>query len=470
MQTFFSRVVVVGALLVLNACNPGKPTPDYSLAFNPATLNMAAGATANATIAITPIGGFDLTQQKLTALVVEGSAYGTSDSQIQVGEPVAVDDTHASFTFTSGSGIGAGSYDLNFKATIGGLQRSAKITIKIGAGTSTVPNPTGLTATVVSSSQIDLNWNAVTGATKYLIEQKVGSSFQALGTVDTPGAQVTSLSPSSNYTFRVKTQIGTNTSSGVETSATTQSGNPTQTTGKYGFVTITEIELPGGLGTNRTASALFYSAKTAEPPTVGGFGVARDTCLAMTAGQTEPAQPASVKLLDAGTELSLKSGLNAYVTLLKTSLAGRIFYGNNPTTPLTTVPNDLNISIPGNPGGFPAFSNVSLPTFPPDFSITAPGSADPLALDGTITWDGGLDANNTMGIFIGSSVKDAPGAFCFANDDGSFTVPANVKSVFETAGLTSAKLVFMTRSQNRTETTSEATLILGVSRSKFAGL
>lgn len=461
-----SKVLVVGALAVLSGCNPTQPSADFSLAFNPATLNLAVGATGNSTLALTAIGGFDVNQTASEVSVV-GAAFGTGEGKIQVGEQSQIDATHSSFPFTVGANVPAGSYDMTLNVTVGNLKRSAKITVKVGAPTNTVPNPSNLTATVISSSQIDLAWTAVTNATGYEVEQKVGTAFQSLGTVTTTGAEITNLSPSNAYTFRVKTKIGANSSSGAETTATTQSGTPQPTSSKIGFVSVSEIQMP--VGTNRIGSAQFYEAQNNEPPTIGGFGATPDSCLLLTAGQSEPPQPASLKPLDAGTELSLKSGSSSYVTFLKTAINNTILYSTNPSTPMPTVPDNLNISIPGSVTGFPAFNNVALPAFPSDFNITAPASGDPLALDGTIIWDGGLNASNSMSIFISSSVKDGPGAICFAIDDGSFAVPANVKSAFETAGLSEAKLFFVTRNASRTETANGATLNLSVSRSKFVG-
>ncbi len=459
-----SKMLIVGALAVLSGCNPTKPSVDFSLAFNPATLNLAVGAIGNSTLALTAIGGFDVNQNP-TEVSVAGAMFGTGEGKIQVGEQTQIDATKSSFPFTVGANVPTGSYDMTLNVTLGGLKRSANITIKVGVPSTTVANPSNLTATVISSSQINLAWTAVTNATGYEIEQKVGTAFQSLGTVTTPSAQITNLDPGTAYTFRVKTKIGVNSSSGTETSATTQSGNQPPTSSKIGFVSISESLIMGN--TTRTGSAVFYEAQKNEPPTVGGFGATPDSCLVLSAGQNQPPQPASLKPLDAGTELSLQSGSSVYTKLLKTAISGSIFYSNNPITPLVAVPDNLTLSIPGSVTGFPAFTNVALPAFPADFSVTAPANGDPLALDGTITWDGGLNASNSMNVFISSSLKDGPGAICFAIDDGSFTVPANVKSAFETAGATTAQLFFLSRSASRSETANGATLNLSVIRSKF---
>jgi regulation of enolase protein 1 (concanavalin A-like superfamily) len=63
---------------------------------------------------------------------------------------------------------------------------------------------TGLAITAVASNQIDLNWNAVTGATGYRIERSNdGTTFSTLTTVTTPGFSNTGLSPLTKYYYRV---------------------------------------------------------------------------------------------------------------------------------------------------------------------------------------------------------------------------------------------------------------------------
>ena len=220
----FLKMLFAVALVILSACDTKKPPiPDFSLAFNPLSISLAAGATGNSTLSLTPIAGFD-TSQDPTAFSIEGSAFGTAVTQIQVSDFAKIDNTHGTFSFTAGTSIPAGAYDLTFKFTIAGIQRSTKITINVTTTNNSVPNPTNLTATVISSSQLDLSWDAVTDATGYVVEKKVGAVFQALVTVQTEAAQITGLNPNTLYTFRVKTVIAGNSSSGVETSATTQAG------------------------------------------------------------------------------------------------------------------------------------------------------------------------------------------------------------------------------------------------------
>src|SRR5262249_43572637 len=88
--------------------------------------------------------------------------------------------------------------------------------------------PTNLTATPVSSTQINLNWTASTddfGVTGYLIEQCVGSActtFTQSGTTfSSPG-----LAPATTYSYRVRaTDAAGNTSLYSNTATTTTSAS-----------------------------------------------------------------------------------------------------------------------------------------------------------------------------------------------------------------------------------------------------
>jgi hypothetical protein len=107
----------------------------------------------------------------------------------------------------------SGSWALASRAGIAAVELAAASTTPQGSasgtdawagsaiGSSAPATPTGLTATPVSSSQIDLSWNAVSGASGYDIERDgtvivfdhVGTSYSDTG-----------LNPSTLYTYRVR--------------------------------------------------------------------------------------------------------------------------------------------------------------------------------------------------------------------------------------------------------------------------
>ncbi len=65
--------------------------------------------------------------------------------------------------------------------------------------------PANLTATVVSSSQIDLSWSASTGAANYIIERQIGTgSFVQIATVTATLYSDLGLNTSTQYSYQVK--------------------------------------------------------------------------------------------------------------------------------------------------------------------------------------------------------------------------------------------------------------------------
>ena len=102
-------------------------------------------------------------------------------------------------------------------------------------GTPPPPAPTNLSATAVSTSQINLSWSASTGATSYSVERSLtsgGTFTQIVAGLTTTSYNNTGLSPSTTYFYRVKASNGSGTSSpSAQASATTQSSpNPTTIT------------------------------------------------------------------------------------------------------------------------------------------------------------------------------------------------------------------------------------------------
>jgi predicted phage tail protein len=91
--------------------------------------------------------------------------------------------------------------------------------------------PTGLTASAVSSSQINLTWSNVAGETGYLIERSPNGS-SSWTQIATTAANVTTysntgLNPSMTYYYRVRaTNAGGNSAYSNSASATTQASVP----------------------------------------------------------------------------------------------------------------------------------------------------------------------------------------------------------------------------------------------------
>jgi hypothetical protein len=116
----------------------------------------------------------------------------------------------------------AGRMTTEFLSNVGGAKLS---------GIEIIPNlpaPTNLTATTVSSSQINLSWSAVAGATSYQVERSPNGSsgWNLIGSPAGTSSQDTGLSAGTTYYYRVRAVLaGVATSPSVAASATTTSSS-----------------------------------------------------------------------------------------------------------------------------------------------------------------------------------------------------------------------------------------------------
>ena len=128
--------------------------------------------------------------------------------------------------------------------------------VKATAGSVTSPNssevsaltlpaaPTGVVATAVSQSEIDLSWGAVTGATSYLILRATssGGPFTAVGSPTSTSFASAGLSAATTYYYEVKAvDASGNSAASATVSATTTLGSPTGVVASA--VSPTEIDL-----------------------------------------------------------------------------------------------------------------------------------------------------------------------------------------------------------------------------------
>ena len=119
--------------------------------------------------------------------------------------------------------------------------------------------PSNLTATAVSSSQIDLSWPDVSGETQYLLERKVG--LGAYATLMTKGANSVThsdltVNASTNYTYRIRSENSTAYSDFTESNAVATPAAPTQPTP----ATSSSSSVGGGGGGGGGASLWFVTA------------------------------------------------------------------------------------------------------------------------------------------------------------------------------------------------------------------
>ena len=136
--------------------------------------------------------------------------------------------------------------DQTFSMTVSNINYTGETQV---AGTPPA-QPTGLAATVVSSSQINLSWNNVLNETGYELQRATNSAFTAgLVTSTTVADDVTDsatgLAASTTYWFRVRAVNAAGASSySTAVSATTQAGVPAQPTGlAASVVSSSQIDL-----------------------------------------------------------------------------------------------------------------------------------------------------------------------------------------------------------------------------------
>jgi|TARA_R100000479_G_scaffold68390_2_gene32621 Zn-dependent metalloprotease len=151
---------------------------------------------------------------------------------------LAADDYTFTITDSYGDGIccsyGNGSYTLSsddgtiFAGGDFGSSEATQFCIEdggIGADTEAPSDPTGLTASNVTETTIDLSWNASSdniGVTEYEVYQ--GSSL--LGTTANTSTQITGLVANTSYTFSVKAKDAAGNVSGTSNVVNVTTGSP----------------------------------------------------------------------------------------------------------------------------------------------------------------------------------------------------------------------------------------------------
>jgi fibronectin type 3 domain-containing protein len=108
------------------------------------------------------------------------------------------------------------------------------------AGCTPPAAPTGLSASAVSSSQINLSWTASSGATSYTVSRSTtsGGPYSSVGTSATTSFSNTGLAASTTYHYVVSASNGScGSGNSAQASATTQPGTATELIVNGGFET-----------------------------------------------------------------------------------------------------------------------------------------------------------------------------------------------------------------------------------------
>ena len=251
-----------------------------------------------------------------------------------------------------------GSYNATVAIYGGGGWVMQVAAFRIAGTDTTLPSaPSGLTATVVSATQINLSWTAATdnvGVTGYKVERCQGASCTAFAQISTPTTTTysdTGLTASTSYSYRVRaTDAGANLGPySISSSATTSaSGGDT-----------TPPTAPAGLTTTSISSSQINLSWTASTDNVGVTGYRVERCAgascttfaqiatptATTYSDTGLAASTSysyrVRATDAAGNLSTYSGTSTASTLA----AGDTIPPTAPTSPAAVAASSTQINL-----------------------------------------------------------------------------------------------------------------------------
>lgn len=241
--------------------------------------------------------------------------------------------------------------------------------------------------------------------------------------------------------------------------------------GKLGGVSVVRTRV-NGLGTTYQSTAAGGAFGLLPAPQSLPVGAPQlDSCTVTDSASPTAALPfdplpANVSSLDAGDPLLLKTSDGASVQLNRRTVSGQTFYtsalGEAGIFPSGPLPTHLTLDIPGAEGGFPAFKDVSVPSVIP-LDLTAPALDQPVSADMTFTWAARTaQPGDTAYVFLGGTQfvgGSVVGFFCFARDDGNFTLPATTKTELLNKNFTGASQVEAGRFVIRTTRQGDAAVV-----------
>ena len=184
----------------------------------PTGVSATAASSSSITVSWTAVSG-------ATGYIVQRST-SASGTFTQVGSP-----TSASFTDTGLTASTSYWYRVIAQNSAGQSQPSTSASATTQAPSVTVPSaPSWVDAFAASSSSINVSWQAVSGATGYIVQRSTSASgtYTQVGTPTTNSFTNTGLSASTTYWYRVAaTNSAGNSSWSSTTSAATQAPAPT---------------------------------------------------------------------------------------------------------------------------------------------------------------------------------------------------------------------------------------------------
>ena len=207
----------------------GSSHPDFCLSLSPSFLTIQQGSSGSSTLTVTSLNGFDSPVNLTLSGCPTGSNCTLSSTPVT---PPSGGSATSTLTVNVSSTTVASTYSLTVTGTNGSLTRSTTVGLTVLATPPAPPAaPSSLTATAVSSSQINLAWmDNAANEEGFKIERSTdGMNFSPLVTVgaNVTGYSDTGLSPSTTYYYQVYAYNAAGNSGHSNTAnATTQGAAP----------------------------------------------------------------------------------------------------------------------------------------------------------------------------------------------------------------------------------------------------
>jgi len=207
----------------------GSTPPDFSLSASPSSLTIQPRSSGSSTLTVTSLNGFNSTVNLTLSGCPTGSKCTLSSTLVT---PPSGGSATSTLTVNVDSTTVASTYSLTVTGTNGSLTRTTTVSLTVLATPPAPPAvPSSLTATAVSSSQINLAWmDNAANEEGFKIERSTdGMNFLPLVTLgsNVTGYSDTGLSPSTTYYYRVYAYNAAGNSGYSNTAnATTQGAAP----------------------------------------------------------------------------------------------------------------------------------------------------------------------------------------------------------------------------------------------------
>jgi hypothetical protein len=213
-KTRLSALFAAGGSRVSLATSNGCNAPSVTTCGNPTGLSSSLITTNGATISWTAVSG--------------ATSYNV---QYKLSTATTWTTLTASTTSSTLTGLTAGSmYNFQIQAVCASGTSSYVASSFTTATAATCGNPTGLTATSITTTGATLGWTAVSGATSYNVQYKLSTATTwTTTTATTTTKAITGLTPGSTYNFQIQAVCASGTSSYVASTFTTTASGVTCT-------------------------------------------------------------------------------------------------------------------------------------------------------------------------------------------------------------------------------------------------